>query len=237
MTACNFRTVCNKCITRAVRWLFLNLSMTNLCALTIDRYFAIVSPFKYALLKAKKRHFFLLAAAWILPFVAHFAPFTWICTAETKSALRIFLMVMLVTFKLLPFLLLLTASSTSLYTTNRQRKQARNQLSQLQFNGSISPEHMNKHRSQTQASTFAKVLEIIVAICLVSYAIDIVRLICYIFHCKNDIPLLLARVQELLFICNSASNPLVYSFLKKDIRNELKRVIKNLLSCKFCKFA
>ena len=56
--ACESASVCSKCVTMAVRWLFLNLSMTNLCALTVDRYMAIVTPLKYVKLKVKRRHMF-----------------------------------------------------------------------------------------------------------------------------------------------------------------------------------
>ena len=227
MAACNSPTLCNKCIKIAFRWLFLNLSMTNLCALTVDRYIAIVAPFKYVVFKAKKRHLFLLLAAWVLPFVVHFVPFTWMCSAEMRNALRTFYLVILLVFKFPPFLLLLTTCSKTLYTVHEQKKRASVQLSQLKFNG-FSPEDMKTFRSHSQAITIAKALGIIVAIFLICYAIDITRLICLKFNCINDIPWTLAQVQDLLFICNSASNPIVYALLKKDISHELKGFVKSL---------
>ena len=135
MAACNSPTLCNTCITTAFRWLILNLSMTNLCALTVDRYIAIVSPFTYVVFKAEKRHFFLLLAAWALPFVVHFTPFTWIYCTRMKNAVRNFLTAMLFVFKLPPFLLLFTACSRTLHTVDKQKKHACVQLSQLKFNG------------------------------------------------------------------------------------------------------
>ena len=225
MAACNSPTHCNKCITTALRWLFLNLSMTNLCALTVDRYIAIVSPFKYVVFKAKKRYLFLLLAAWVLPFVVHFTPFTWIYCTGRKEAVRNFLTAMLFVFKLPPFLLLFTATSRTLHAVHKQKKRTSVQLSQLTFNG-FAPEDMKTLRSHSQARTFTKVLGIIVAIFLICYAIDIARLICYTFHCTKYIPWILVQVQDLLFICNSASNPLVYAFLKRDVCRELKRFVK-----------
>ena len=227
MAACNSPTHCNKCITTAFQWLFLNLSMTNLCALTVDRYVAIVSPFTYVVFKAKKRYLFLLLAAWVLPFVVHFTPFTWIYCTGKKEAVRNFLTAMLFIFKLPPFLLLFTTCSRTLYTVHKEKKHASFQLSQLEFNG-FSPEDMATLRSQSQTRTFAKALGIIVAIFLICYAIDISRLICYTFHRIKYIPWVLVEIQDLLFVCNSASNPLVYAFLKRDIRHELKRSVKCL---------
>ena len=223
--ACISASLCSKCITTAVRWLFLNLSMTNLCALTVDRYIAIVTPLKYAVFKTKRRHLFLISAAWILPLVVHFAPFTWMYCAGMKNAVRNFLTVLLFVFKLPPFLLLFTACSRSLYIAQKQKKRKSVQLSQLSFNG-LCRQSISTIRSQTQASTFAKALGIIVAIFLICYAIDIGRLVCYTFHCTKYIPWLVVHLQDLLFICNSASNPLVYAFLKQDIRRELKRFVK-----------
>ena len=113
--ACMSASLCSKCITTAVRWLFLSLSMTNLCALTVDRYIAIVTPLKYAVFGTKRRHFYLISAARILPFAVHFVPFIWLYCARMKNSGRNFLTVLLFVFKLPPFLLLITACSRTLY--------------------------------------------------------------------------------------------------------------------------
>ena len=223
MTACSWSPApCKKCITTSLRWLVLNLSMTNLCALSIDRYIAIAYPYTHTVFKAKRRYFILLAAAWILPFVIHFVPFTWIYCAGMKKAGRHLLTVNLFVFKLPAFLFLLISCLKTLYIAHNQKRKAFVQLSQLKFNG-FSPVETKTLRIQTQASTFAKALGIIVAIFLICYAIEVVRLICYTFHCSKYIPYVLVEVQHLLFIFNSASNPFVYAFLKQDIREELKR--------------
>ena len=223
--ACNSASLCSKCITTAVRWLFLSLSMTNLCALTVDRYIAIVTPLTYAIFKTKRRHFCLITAAWILPFAVHFVPFIWMYCAWMKNAVRNFLTVLVFVFKLPPFLLLFAACSRTLYIAQKQKKRASVQFNQLRING-FSRQDLTTIRRQTRASNFAKALGIVVAIFLMSYAIDICRLTCYTFYCTMDIPWLVVYLQHLLFICNSASNPLVYAFLKADIRRELKKFLK-----------
>ena len=223
--ACISASVCSKCITTAMRWLFLNLSMTNLCSLTVDRYIAMFKPLKYAVFKAKRRHLILIAAAWILPFVVHFVPFTWMYCAGMKNAVRTFLTVLPFVFKLPPFLFMFIACLKTLYIAREQKRRASVQLTQLSFNG-LCRQRVRTIRSQTQASTFAKALGIIVAIFLICYAIDIARLICYTFHCLKYIPWLVVNLQSLLFVFNSASNPIVYAFLKQDIRREVKSVIE-----------
>ena len=223
--ACISASLCSKCITTAMRWLFLNLSMTNLCSLTVDRYIAIVTPLKYSVYKTKRRHLFLISAAWILPFVVHFVPFTWMYCAGMKNAVRTFLTVLLFVFKLPPILLLFIACSKTLYIAHKQKKRASVQLTQLCFNG-VCRQRVSTIASQTKASTFAKALGIIVAIFLICYVIDIARLICYTFHCSKRIPWLVVDVEHLLFVFNSASNPIVYAFLKQDICRELKHFVK-----------
>ena len=230
--ACISATLCSKCITTALRWLFLNLSMTNLCSLTIDRYIAVVTPLKYSVFKTKRRHWILISAAWILPFVVHFVPFTWMKCSGMKNGVRNFLTVLLFVFKLPPFLLLFIACSKTLHIARGQKKRASVQLTQLSFNG-FCRQSDSTIRSQAQASTFAKALGIIVAIFFICYAIDIARLICFTFQCLKYIPRHASIVQRLLFVFNSASNPIVYAFLKQDIRRELKSVIKCFASWKF----
>ena len=108
------------------------------------------------------------------------------------------------------------------------KKRASVLLTQLSFNG-LCRQSVSTIKSQTQASTFAKALGIIVAIFLVCYAIDIARLICYTFHCSKDIPWLVVNLQSLLFLFNSASNLIVYTFLKQDICRQLKDFVTILL--------
>ena len=199
--------------------------MTNLCSLTVDRYIAIVTPLKYAVFKTQRGHLFLISAAWILPFAVHFVPFTWMYCAGMKNAVRTFLTVLLFVFKLPPFLLLFIACWKTLYIAQKQKKRESVQLTQLSFNG-FCRQSVSTIRSQTQASPFAKALGIIVAIFLICYAIDIARLICYTFHCSKYIPWLVVNLQSLLFVFNSASNPIVYAFLKQDICRELKHFVK-----------
>ena len=222
---CESASVCSKCVTTAVRWLFLNLSMTNLCALTVDRYMAIVTPLKYVKLKVKRRHMFFISAAWTLPFVVHFVPFTWMYCTEMYTSLNIFYAVVLFAFKLPPYVLLFTVCFRTLYVAHRQKKRFSIRLSQLKFNG-FSFDDSKCDRSQSRATAFSKALGIIVAVFLTCYAIDMARLLCFSFKCINHIPWNLVYVQRILLICNSASNPFVYSFLKHDIRCELKLLFR-----------
>ena len=224
--ACGSASLCGKCVAKAVRWLFLDLSMTNLCALTIDRYMAIVTPLKYATFKAKGRHLFFLLAAWLIPFAIHLVPYTVVCYLKLHLAEDIFCAVWLFAYKLPSCLLLVTACSRTLYITSRQNRRQRILLSQLIFNG-FAFDDMKTSGSQGKASTFSKALGIIVAIFSIYYAIDIARLLCITFHWNNHIPTDLVRIQRLLFICNSALDPFIYSFLKRDIWREVKFFISN----------
>ncbi|XP_022792238.1 adenosine receptor A2a-like [Stylophora pistillata] len=225
--ACESASFCSKCVTTPVRWLFLNLSMTNLCALTVDRYMAIVTPLKYAKHKAKRRHVFFISAAWILPFILHFVPFAWMYCTRMYTLLNIFYAVVLFAFKLPPYLVLFTVCLRTLYIAHRQKNRYSIRLSQLQFNG-FSLNDSKCIRLRSRVTLFSEALGIIVFIFLICYAIDIARLLCFSLKCINYITWDVVYVQRILFICNSASNPFIYGFLKRDIRCELKRLIRRV---------
>ena len=115
--ACVSASLCSKCITTAMRWLFLNLSMTNLSSLTVDHDITIVTPLKCPTFKTKRRHF---------------TPFTWIYCAGMKNAVRTFLTVQASSLSVIIYSLL-----KDLFMARKQKKRASVQLTQLSF---MSPE-------------------------------------------------------------------------------------------------
>ena len=58
---------------RFLRYL-LYVSMSNLCALTLDRYLAIISPLRYTTLMTMKRISFLITLSWCLPLLLYLTP-------------------------------------------------------------------------------------------------------------------------------------------------------------------
>ena len=51
-----------------VRWLFSYLSVLNLCSLVLDRYIAIVKPFKYITFMSRSRVIQVITSCWIASF-------------------------------------------------------------------------------------------------------------------------------------------------------------------------
>ena len=51
-----------------VRWLFSYLSVLNLCSLVLDRYIAIVKPFKYITFMTRSRVIQVITSCWIASF-------------------------------------------------------------------------------------------------------------------------------------------------------------------------
>ena len=80
LSFCSIRD--ENCINEAVQMaysfgsFFVYASVTNLCALTLDRYLAIVHPLRYVTFMTKKRVALLVCAAWAVAFLilVYFSP-------------------------------------------------------------------------------------------------------------------------------------------------------------------
>ncbi|XP_073228523.1 uncharacterized protein [Porites lutea] len=151
-----------------VRWLFSYLSVLNLCSLVLDRYIAIVKPFKYITFMTRSRVIQVITFCWIVSFtlVAFKTALRLCCENPLTSIVAV--VVLMISMEIVPC-----------------------------------------------------VLQIL---CFVSMLIHIWKQdrFTILFHttsCRDEnykIPFL---------VLNSAINPLVYAFFKRDIKKEFKRLV------------
>jgi len=96
---------------------------------------------------------------------------------------------------------------------------------QLSFNKMSSNVTVNKRYREFD---YVKVIAVLVSVFGIFSLMDIVANICFMAEIPDSIVLKMNYVVIILHLINSAINPFVYAYLKKDIRKEIKRLLKNV---------
>ena len=195
-------------------------SVTNLCVLTLDRYFAIVHPLRYVTFMTKKRVAVLVSAAWgVASTISAFLFLYYVVfTEEDQQIIRVslFLCQIAIVFGLCIFLLF--ATIRIFLIARRIARQNATLVAQLNFNHKL--QHGVLFKARETAS--AKMIGIVVTAFLV----------CYLLLVADNV-LLLAKLRPrfnlietfiVMVMLNSAVNPVAYSFYKREIKTELKKL-------------
>ncbi|EDO35034.1 predicted protein, partial [Nematostella vectensis] len=76
---CAFKLVtsCDVVLVSILNFIFLFVSVGNLCVITVDRYVAVRMPYKYYVLKTRRARRWMIGMAWGLPGVVSCLPLTW----------------------------------------------------------------------------------------------------------------------------------------------------------------
>ena len=217
--ACNSNYLCTN-IHKTTRIFFLYASITNLCALAVDRYSAIVKPFRHVTLMTMKRVVVLLATAWGTTLLLT-PPFYFSLKlhAPEKTYFKKFSLAALSILQAFTIVALIFATSHILLIALRHARQNAALLAQLKFNHQI--QHSRVFKPQEAAS--AKVMVIVVVFFIISMLSHLYRGFCTITElCEPNKNMV--YVCELLCLANSAVNPVAYALFKKDIKVELLRL-------------
>ena len=217
---------CRYHLLASFQWAFLYASVANLCALSVDRYMAIVKPFVYVSFMTRNRAVAFIFAAWILPFIFSFVPLTFINTEEHVLVMRKYNYIVTVIFEVIPPVCLLFVTSHMLYIARKHAWETANVMQQLRYNqpapgGTNAPPVRHGNRARSSVGFFA----FIVIFFVLCYSTTIVMSGC-VYYALCDPPFELNRVQELLLIANSAFNPFAYALLKHDIKKEVKQLLR-----------
>ena len=217
---CFNTTVCNLRVYVAFHWFFLHSSVANLCTLTWDRYTAIVHPFKHLTCMTARRPRIVILLAWLIPLTLSSALVLGMYTTNSLTALKIIRLTTVSAFDILACVLLLYDVSRIIFVARaKAREQAREESAMQrsqQTTESIPSRRGKKHKT-------ANFLIAIVLFFLGCHVVINSLILCITFSCGvSDIG---ARILTLLLVLNSAVNPLVYAFLKRDIKTELKQII------------
>ena len=217
---CHFLlTSCNMMIRDDIAVLMIYSSVSNLCAMALDRYIAIVRPLHYMSLMTARQATMLTSVAWLIPLTTYFIPAVCASLGLIRLDFRVSAIVWTTMFEFIPCLGLSLATTHAVITSRKHCRRDAWLSSQIRFN----PRRTPKLRRSTYSAT---VIAAVVAIFLICYAVEVYSSFCYftalcVMH-KN-----LYNVVRFLVMVNSAANPFAYSLLKRDIRRELDRIFCN----------
>jgi len=192
----------------------------NLCILVLDRYIAVVKPLKYLTVMTRRRVIQTVFLSWGIRI------FYSIFCALIRRVFKIPLVVDFVLWfdiiilEFLPCLILIFCFASMLHIVCKHDRASRTTAKQLRFN-----HHRVLFKIRLKSAAAVKLTAVVIGVFLLCYGFYIRCSFEYILNegkCNDEeykIPLL---------VLNSAINPLVYAFLKRDIKKEIKKL---LVSC------
>ena len=227
---CSKPTACNSTVHMAFFWFFLHSSATNLCALTLDRYTAIVHPLKYITSATARRPGIIILIAWLVPLAISLSLALGMYATNSLTAWKILRLIGVSAFDILACLLLLYGVARILFVVREKGKEDSAMETTRKRFDSIELQEQQNHSPPKSAlpcrrkkQRTARFLIAIVTFFLGCH-VGINYLVLRIAFCRNlsDIH---GKILTFLLVINSAANPFVYAFLKPDIKSELNRLI------------
>lgn len=232
---CIFAVTCNDMTWNIIVYfqsVFLTASVTNLCALTFDRYLAVVHPFTYrnSMLTSTKVYHLIHFAWWVallsnVPFlVTEFMP-----NVNKESGRFFHTAAHMIIFAVIPSIFMIYAYLAIATVVRKHKNVIKRQRMELATNFSIEvTSHRNSYKYNDDTM---KAVGIIVVVFILCSALYQWLTICTLGSC--NMPLYGSPVHFVIFTLlhfKSAINFVVYALLRKDFQNEIRKIWK---SC-FC---
>ena len=187
-----------------IRWLFGYASATSLCCLVLDRYVAIVTPLKYLNFMSRGRVFQMIFVSWAIPVGFVITSFFLI----KRNFVNIFAMF----WEIFSCCFLIFCFSSMILVVYKHDRSSATLAKQLRFN----------HRGLTvrsQDRSAVTMMAIVIVVFLVCYGIYLrcclVSLLYHTRQCNDEV------YKIPMLVLNSAINPWVYAFFKRDIKKEM----------------
>ena len=193
-------------------------SVSNLCAMTLDRFIAIVKPLQYSSLMTAHRATMLTVLAWLIPLSVYFIPSICVSLKLFRIDFKVSVIVWTTIFEFIPCTVLLLATAQAIITSRKHSRHDAQLKSQIRYN-------QPNIKYVLQSASSVRVITTVVAIFLGCYAVEVYSSFCHFTALCTMSKDLFALVQFLVII-NSAANPVAYSFFKRDIKQEFDKIIR-----------
>ena len=225
----SYNTICNQRIYMAAYWFFVHSSVANLCILTWDRYEAILHPLRYNNSMILRRPGRIILLAWLIPLLISLYLVFGMFAANSDTVLKVLRLTGVSGFDILCSTLFVYAvvrilaviRAQSLQNSAMESLRKKLQLTSLKLASLKTAASRRPGRRKHISARF------IIAIIAFFLACHLVKnyLILRIMFVSDRVSDNFALVVTVLLVANSAANPLVYAFLKRDIKREVARLI------------
>ena len=219
---------CREEVVEIFAFFFVNVSAIGLIATVAERYVAIVHSLKYVrIFTTTRRTFIIIGTCWGFPFLFTVLRRAMYLADGRHSVVktRIVEVIYIFLFLVVPTVLLLTAHFHILLIARKLSLQMRALMKQVRFNMTANSLKTKEIRNVGLKASTVRLVSVLVAIFTTCYGIGFYVLLCYTFNiCSVSEPIQV--ISRLLLLANSTLNPLVYAFLKEDIKRETKAFLR-----------
>ena len=219
---------CRERVVKDFAFFFVNVSAIGLIAMVAERYVAIVHSLKYVrVFTTTRRTFIIIGTCWGFPFLFTVLRRALRLAERRHSVVKthIFDIIYTLLFVVLPTVLLLTAHFHILLIARKLSLQMRALMKQVRFNITANSLKIKEIRNVGLKASTVRLITVLVAIFTTCYGIRFYVLLCYNFKiCSVSEPIRV--IIRLLLLANSTLNPLVYAFLKEDIKRETNAFLR-----------
>ena len=218
-----FHVECDAVLAKMVYDYFLFVSVANLCAITVDRYTAVMHPLRYPNKMTPVAAIRVIAIAWIVPLILSILPISWTYSSTSQEnrdlANKVFYTIQVLFFVLTPCCLMLWAYFKIF-------KEAIKQARRIHAETGYVSESVNGGRtlSPSEARNAIKVFGTVVAFFVFCWSISAYRTFVIYFKLLERVDPDVTMASRVLLVGNSAVNPVFYSLWKKDVRREVERL-------------
>lgn len=201
---------------------FLFVSVANLCAITIDRYTAVMHPLRYPRKMTPVMAMRIIAISWVIPAILSILPVCWTYSNTSQEnhdvANKVFYTIQVIFFVFIPCCLMLWAYSKIFHEAIKQTRRIHAEL------GNVASSTPNGTVSSGEARNAIKVFGTIVCFFVLCWSLSAYRTFVIFFKLGTISPTL-TMISRILLIANSAVNPVFYTLWKKDVRREVGRLV------------
>jgi hypothetical protein len=218
-----FHVECDGVLAKMVYDYFLFVSVANLCAITVDRYTAVMHPLRYPNKMTPVAAIRVIAIAWVVPLILSILPISWTYSNTSQEnqdlANKVFYTIQVLFFVFTPCCLMLWAYFKIFREAIKQARRIHSET------GYVS-ESVNGGRtlSPSEARNAIKVFGTVVAFFVFCWSISAYRTFVIYFKLLETVDPDVTMASRVLLVGNSAVNPVFYSLWKKDVRREVERL-------------